>query len=118
MARLDPVVAGDVNVTRSRTLTEFGTLADGTGEDVATIVAHVWRGDIDPVELVCDVDDAEDCAFTIDFGDETGWLAQRPSAGVWLVEYQATFDDGTVLTAPAVWPDEIIVRGDHDPAEE
>jgi hypothetical protein len=118
LATLDPVVAGDVNTSRTRTLTEFGTLEDGTGEDdVATVVAHIWRGDGDATELVCAVTDAAGCVFTIDFGDDEGWLASRPDAGVWLVEYQATYDDGTVVTAPALWPDQITVRADHDPVE-
>lgn len=119
MAWLDPAVAGDVNVTRARTLTEFGTLEDGTGEDdVAAVVAHIWRGNTDPVELACSVSDAADCSFVIDFGDETGWLATEAVAGVWLVEYQATFDDDTVLTAPGVWPDQIVIRANHAPEVE
>lgn len=119
MARLDPVVAGDVSVTRSRTLTEFGTLEDGTEpESTAVVVAHIWRGSTPAVDLECSVTDAEGCEVVIDFGDEEGWLASRPAAGLWLVEYQATFDDGAVVTLPATWPDEVYVRADHDPEPE
>lgn len=117
MAQLAAVVAGDVGVIRTRTLTEFGSLEDGTAEDTATVVARIWRGDTAPAELTCAVTDADGCVFTVDFGDEDGWLASRPDPGVWLIEYQATFGDGTVVTAPAVWPDEIDVRADHDPEE-
>lgn len=120
MATLDPVVAGDVNVTRTITRDEFGTLEDGTGDPgVATVVAHIWRGVTAPVELACTVDDAADCQFTIDFGDEDGWLASRPRSGPWLIEYQATYaDDEQVVTVPGLWPDTIIVRSDHDPEED
>lgn len=120
MATLDAIVAGDVNATRTITRTEFVTLEDGTGDPgTATVVAHIWRGDGVPVELDCTVDDADGCQFTIDFGDDEGWLASGPSAGPWLIEYQATFaDDERVVTVPAVWPDEIVVRADHDPPPE
>lgn len=119
MATVDPVVAGDINQTRTITRTEFGTLEDGTGDPgVATVVAHIWRGDIEPVDLECSVDDGAECVFTIDFGDEYGWLATVATAGPWLLEYQATFteDGAQTITVPAVWPDTIIVRDDHDPA--
>ncbi len=115
MATLDPAVAGDVNVERARMLPEFGTLEDGTDDTDATLVAHIWRGQVEPVELDCSVEDAESCQFTIDFGDEYGWLANDAEPGVWLLEYQATFSDGTVVTAPALWPDQIMVRAQHDP---
>ena len=116
MSALDPVVAGDVNVTRARMLTEFGSLEDGTGGDDATVVAHIWRGNTDPVELECEVDDGEACQFTILFGeDEYGWLAAEATAGIWQLQYQATFTDGTIITAPALWPDSIMVSDQHDP---
>ena len=115
MARLDSVVAGDVNVERARMLPEFGSLEDGTSGQSADVVAHIWRGNVDPVELDCMVDDPDTCQFTIDFGDYDGWLANDAEQGVWLIEYQATFSDGTIVTAPATWPDEIYVRADHDP---
>ncbi len=96
-------------------LAEFGTLEDGTGPDAATVVAHIWRRDLDPAELACSVDDAASCQFTIDFGDYDGWLANDAEPGIWLLQYQATFSDGTIVTAPAQWPDEILISGDHDP---
>lgn len=119
MAFLSGVVAGDVGVVRSIMRPEFGTLADGTGTEPATVVAHIWRGDLDPVELECTVDDADACQFTIEFGDETGWLASGPAPGPWLLEYQATYtDEEAVITVPAEWPDMIVVRAEHEPPEE
>ncbi len=115
MATLDPAVVGDVNVERARMLPEFGTLEDGTDDTTADVVAHIWRRDLDPAELDCTVDDAPSCQFTILFGDEYGWLANDADPGVWLIQYQATFSDGTILTAPALWPDEIMLSADHDP---
>jgi hypothetical protein len=116
VASLSPVVAGDINVVRSVIRPEFGSLEDGTGMNDATVVAHIWRGDIAPVELDCTVDDADSCQFTIEFGDEYGWLATAATAGPWLIEYQATFtEDEMVVTVPALWPDDIMVRDQHDP---
>lgn len=118
MATLDPVVAGDVNVTRTVIRVEFGTLEDGTGEGAAAVEAHIWRGDTAPETLPCTVTDAAACEFEIDFGDTDGWLASRPAAGPWLIEYQATYaEDDQVVTVPALWPDDIMVRADHDPEE-
>lgn len=111
--RLAAAVAGDVNQTRTRTLTE---LVGATASEV-DIVAHVWRGTVDPEDLDADLTDSATGEVTIDFGDADGWLASRPATGVWLIEYEATFGDGEVLTLPAEWPDEIVVRADHDAPE-
>ena len=109
--RLAAAVAGDVNQTRTRTVDELV----GVSASEVEIVAHIWRDSVDPVSLEVELTDSETGEITIDFGDADGWLASRPAAGVWLLEYEATFGDGEVLTVPAVWPDEIDVRADHDP---
>lgn len=112
--RLAAVVAGDVNQTRTRTVDEFV----GVTASEVDIVAHVWRESVDPAELEVELTDSATGEIEIDLGDADGWLASRPAPGVWLLEYEATFGDGAVLTVPAVWPDEIVVRADHDVPEE
>lgn len=112
--RLAAAVAGDVNQTRSRTVDE---IVGVTASDV-DIVAHVWRDSITPVDLEVELTDSTTGEIAIDFGDADGWLASRPAAGVWLLEYEVTFGDGEVLTVMATWPDEIVVRADHDAPEE
>ena len=117
MATLLPAVAGDINLIRNRILaSELDTLEDGTEPDsAAAVVARIWRGDSDPAELEVAVTDAEGCVIAIDFGDEYGWLATEATPGIWLLEYQVTYDVGTMLTVPGVWPDQIVIRDDHDP---
>jgi hypothetical protein len=117
VATLLPAVVGDINLVRSRILaSELDTLEDGTEPDsAAVVVAHIWRGTTEPEELEVAVTDAEGCVIAVEFGDEYGWLATAATAGVWLIEYEVTYDDGTVLTVPAQWPDEIYIRDEHDP---
>lgn len=108
--RLAAAVAGDISLTRTRTLDE---LVGVTASEV-DVVAHIWRGDSEPAELECAFTDSDTGEIEIDFGDEYGWLATAAAAGVWLLEYECTFGDGALLTLPATWPDEIAVRDDHD----
>lgn len=108
--RLAPAVAGDVNQTRTRTIDDL----IGTNPSEVDIIGHIWRATVAPVDLeVTLTDDAG--AIEIDFGDYDGWLANDAYSGVWLLEYQCTFGDGEIRTVPAGWPDEIVVRDDHDP---
>ena len=109
--RLAAAVAGDIGQTRTRILDD---LIDVSPSEVE-IVAHIWKGDIDPAELECDLTDSPSGTITIDFGDYDGWLANDASAGVWLLEYEVTFGDGDEYTLPAIWPDEIRIRDGHEP---
>jgi hypothetical protein len=110
--RLAAAVAGDIGQTRLRVLDD---LIDVSSSEVE-IVAHIWRGVIEPAELECDLTDTATGTITIDFGDSYGWLANDADAGVWLLEYEVTFGDGDMYTLPAIWPDEIRIRDNHEPA--
>ena len=105
MARLAPAVTGDMYLTRTVTLEADGDLDSG-----ADVVAHIWKGDIAPAELECTVTGPDE--IEVDFGT---WLANDATAGVWLIEYEISFADGEIRTLPGVWPDEIVIRDDHDP---
>ena len=109
--RLAAAVAGDINQTRMRALDDLVDVASSEVE----IVAHIWKGDLDPAELDCDLTDSDTGTITIDFGDEYGWLAVEATAGVWLLVYEVTFGDGDQYTVPAIWPDEIRVSDYPEP---
>jgi hypothetical protein len=107
--RLAAAVAGDIGLTRTRVISE---LLEVTPSEV-DIVAHIWKGASTVGELDCTLDSGG--VIEIDFGDEYGWLATEATAGVWLLEYRCEFGDGDLLTVPAGWPDEIVIRDDHEP---
>jgi hypothetical protein len=109
--RLAAAVAGGIGQTRTRTLDD---LVDVSATEV-DIVAHIWKGELDPAELECDLTDSMTGTITIDFGDAYGWLATEATAGVWLLVYEVTFGDGDQYTVPAIWPDEIRVSDWPEP---
>lgn len=108
--RLDGAVAGDVNQTRTRTITEL----IGVTPSEVDVFAHIWRTNYAPTELEAELTDTAGL-LEIDFGDEYGWLAVEAVAGVWMLEYRCEFGDGEVRTVPSGWPDEIVIRDDHEP---
>lgn len=99
-------VQGDVNDIRILTLSGVEDLTT-----VDTVVAKVWKRGVDAEELDATVLDATDRTISITLGGVSGWLATA-DPGVYQLEQEVTFDDGTVLTWPDGLPDTVTVRVD------
>ena len=108
MAELDPIVTGDVDITRTVTLGGVDDLSN-----VSSIEAHIWRTGDDVANLTATVADATARTVEIDFGGSSGWLATLTSPTLgheerWNLEVEVTFNDNSVITWPVVY---VTVRG-------
>jgi hypothetical protein len=115
MTKLATVVTGDVDDARviviGQTVAGAFVPIDFTGL-VDEVEAHVWRQGVDSVTLAAAFTDEAAGELTVQFGDDTGWLATLvlPAGKEYkhLIEYQVTYLDGGVKT----WgPDTLPVRG-------
>jgi hypothetical protein len=110
MTTLPHAVAGDINDFRNVILAGIQDL-----DTVDELEAHIWQHNVDPVTLAATVADSAERTIRVELGDATGWLAVDATVGSWLIEYQLTFLDGTVLTWPQHRPDVLPVRAQGDP---
>jgi hypothetical protein len=77
--------------------------------DVASLEAHVWRRQSSATTLPATVADATARTIVVNLGSADGWLATATPHD-WMIEYELTFADGSVLTWPDEKPDTIKVR--------
>lgn len=99
-------VQGDVKDTIIPVLSGIEDL--GT---VDTVESYAWRLGTARSTLETTVLDADARTLLVQLGGVSGWLSTAED-GIWNVEYQLTFIDGTILTWPSATPDQIIVRLD------
>jgi hypothetical protein len=87
------VTAGDIGRVLTGTCDGVDSLAT-----VTALEAHVWRPGVAAVTLAAAVDDADACTVTIELGDAGEWLPATATAGVWRIEVEATYADGSTET--------------------
>lgn len=104
MTKFHTAVTGDIQDFRTAVLSGIEDLTN-----VSAIETHIWQHGTTPVTLTTAVLVAADRTIRFQLGDDEGWLATEATPGNWLVEYQLTFLDGTVLTWPQT-PDVLPVR--------
>jgi hypothetical protein len=115
---LRPVKAGDIGETRTVGLREtIGTTVTAVNLSAATQVLCRLRRGRQTATLPCTILDAATGLVEVDCGtdEEYDWLPSRPDTGEWLVEFEVTYIDGTVLTWPNDGYDIIEVFSDLDP---
>jgi hypothetical protein len=105
--RLSGAVVGDVDDIRLLRLDGVDSL-----ETLTTIEGHVWIR-CDPAATL-EVTLVDPVARTVDLnlGGAGGWLPDDATKGLWNIEIEAAFDDGSILTWPADQPALLPVR-DH-----
>jgi len=105
-----PAVAGDIGDTRSVTL---AGIADLTAAVSARGIVTYSSDLTVTAELTATIDDPAGTDVTVELGGAGGWLASA-APGVWLLEAEITFADGSVLSWPQAGADTLIVRADLD----
>ena len=108
MSNLSAVV-GDVNDIRIFQLAGVASLAG-----VDAIEAHVWST-TGAANLTGAVVDSGERTVSITLGGSSGWLSTA-TAGIWNMEIEATYSDGSILTWPTGRPIQLTVRAAGDPS--
>jgi len=105
-----PAVAGDLGDTRTVTL---GGIADLTAAVSARGIVSYSADQTVTAELDATIPDPDATDITVELGGAGEWL-QTAAPGVWLLEVEVTFADGSVLSWPQGSADTLVVRADLD----